>query len=224
MKINFDKRKVLTPSNSNIMIQRELFEYVNNFLYLGTSVPNVTKDIERRIALALTSFGRLRESIWSNRDILLKLKLRPYRALILLIATYASETWVITVNDENKFLVFEMQCLRSTLGVSTLNRIRNEEIRRISGSEKTILDVIKDKRLKWFGHVCRKPNDSWVYQSCKQDFSHSRPRGRPPKRWTDLIKRNTSLPILTAERNAQQRRRWRQNRLRSAKGRHDLSN
>ena len=66
------------------------------------------KDIERRIALALTSFGRLRESIWSNRDILLKLKLRPYRALILLIATYASETWVITVNDENKFLVLEM--------------------------------------------------------------------------------------------------------------------
>ena len=182
------------------------------------------KDIERRIALALTSFGRLRKSIWSNRDILLKLKLRLYRVLILPIATYASETWAITVNDENKLLVFEMQCLRSILGVSRLNRIRNEEIRRISGSEKTILDVIKDKRLKWFGHVCRKPNDSWVYQSYKQDFPHPRPRGRLPKRWVDLIKRDTGLPILTAERNAQQRSRWRKNRLRSARGRHDLSN
>ena len=80
-------------------------------------------------------------------------------------ATYASKTWTITVNDENKLLVFEMQCLQSILAVSRFNRVRNEEIRRISGSEKTILDVIKDKRLKWFGHVCRKPNDSWVYQS-----------------------------------------------------------
>ena len=55
MKINFDKCKVLTPSNSNIMIQGELLENVNNFVYLGSSVPSVTKDIERRIALALTS-------------------------------------------------------------------------------------------------------------------------------------------------------------------------
>ena len=74
MKINFDKCKVLTPSNSNIMIQRELLENVNNFVYLGSSVPNVTKNIERRIALGLTSFVRLRKPIWSNRDILLKLK------------------------------------------------------------------------------------------------------------------------------------------------------
>ena len=61
-----------------------------------------------------------------------------------------------------------MQCLRSILGVSRLDRIRNDEIR-ISGSEKTILDAIKDKRLKWFGHVCRKLNDSWVYISLIQD-------------------------------------------------------
>ena len=78
MKINFDKCKVLTPSNSNIMIQGELLENVNSFAYLGSSVPNVTKDIERRTALALTSFARLRKSICSNRDILLKLKLRLY--------------------------------------------------------------------------------------------------------------------------------------------------
>ena len=148
MKINFDKCKVLTSSNDNIVIHGELLENVNNFVYLGSSVPDTTKDIERRIALALTAFGRLRKSIWSNRDILLKLKLRLYRALILPIATYASETWALTVSDEKKLLVFEMQCLRSIPGVSRFNRIRNEEIRRITGSEKTTLKVIKDERLK----------------------------------------------------------------------------
>ena len=78
MKINFDKCKVLTPSNDNIFIQGELLENVNNFVYLGSSLADTTKDIERRIALALTAFGRFRKSIWSNRDILLKLKLRLY--------------------------------------------------------------------------------------------------------------------------------------------------
>ena len=73
MKINFDKCKVLTPSNDNILIQGELLENVNNFVYLGSSVPDTTKDTETRITLALTAFGRLRKSIWSNRDILLKL-------------------------------------------------------------------------------------------------------------------------------------------------------
>ena len=182
MKINFDKCKVLTPSNDNILIQGELLENVNNFVYLGSSVPDTTKDIERRIALALTAFGRLRKSIWSNRDILLKLKLRLYGALILPIATYASETWALTNTDEKKLLVFEMQCLQSILVVSRLNRIRNEEIRRITGSEKTIIEMIKEKRLKWSGHVCRKETDSWVLQACKQDFPHRRRRGRPPKR------------------------------------------
>ena len=177
MKINFDKCKVLTPSNDNILIQGELLENVNNFVYLVSSVPDTTKDIERRIALALTAFGRLRKPIWSNRDILLKLKLRLYRALILPIATYASETWALTNTDEKKLSVFEIQCLRSILGVSRLNRIRNEEIRRITGSEKTIIEMIKEKRLKWFGHVCRKETDSWVVQAYKQDFPHRRPRG-----------------------------------------------
>ena len=65
-----------------------------------------------------------------------------------------------------------MQCLRSILGVSRLNRIRNEEIRRSTASEKTIVEIIRDKRLKWFGDVCRKTTGFWVYQAYKQDFPH----------------------------------------------------
>ena len=69
MKINFDKCKVLTPSNDNMLIHGELLENVNNFAYHGSLVPDTMKDIERRTDLALTAFGRLRKSIWSRRDI-----------------------------------------------------------------------------------------------------------------------------------------------------------
>ena len=96
-----------------------------------------------------------------------------------------------TTKEENKLNVFEMRCLRSIIGVSRRDRIRNVDIKRMTQSEKTIVEVIKIKRLKWFGHVCRKPNTSLVYQSFKQDFPNKRPKGRPQKRWSDHIRDDT---------------------------------
>lgn len=52
---------------------------------------NLKKYMEKRIALALPSFGRLRKLFWSNKNILLKLKIRLYRALVLPIVTYTSQ-------------------------------------------------------------------------------------------------------------------------------------
>lgn len=59
----------------------------------------------------------------------------------LTIAIYVSETWVLTTIDEKKRLVFEMECLRSILGVPKLNKIRDIEIRRTTATAKTIVDV-----------------------------------------------------------------------------------
>ena len=89
--------------------------------------------------------------------------MRLYWALNLPITTYASETLALTAADEKKLLIFEIQCLRSVLGVSRLNRIRNIEIRRATGTEKTIVDVIKDKKLKCFDHLSREPIDLHLY-------------------------------------------------------------
>ena len=59
----------------------------------------------------------------------------------LTIAIYLSETWALTTIDEKKRLVFEMECLRSILGVPKLNKIRDIEIRRTTATAKTIVDV-----------------------------------------------------------------------------------
>ena len=40
------------------------------------------------------------------------------------------------------------------------------------------------------------------------DFKGSRTRGRLPKRWKDLIRADTKLPLLTVERLAIDRERW----------------
>ena len=127
------------------------------------------------------------------------------------IAVYASETWTILEEDERKLLVFEMQCLRTILGVTLRDRLRNVDIRKRLGVNRTIIDIIRRRRLQWFGHLNRLPDTSYVKRIYKEDFTNKRPRGRPPKRWSDHIRYDTNLPLLTAERLAKDRIGWRQN-------------
>ena len=112
--------------------------------------------------------------------------------------------------EESKLLVFEMKCLRAILGVSLRDRARNVDIRSRLTVDKTIIDIIRRRRrrLQWFGHLNRLPDTSFVKKAYKLDFTNKRPRGRPPKRWSDHIRQDTNLPILTAERLSKDRIKW----------------
>ena len=84
---------------------------------------------------------------------------------------------------------------------------------KISRSENTfipesITDVIRQRRLRWFGHVCHM-RDNIVSQAYKQDFKGHQKRGRTLKRWSDQIRNDTGLSLLTAERHAINRTEWR---------------
>ena len=209
MKINGAKCKILSPSSEIITLDGAEVEQVNDFVFLGSMVPNGSEDVKRRISLASTAFGRLRNAIWNKRAIGQRLKVRLYNALILPIAIYASETWTLKAEDERRLEVFEMRCLRRILGVSLRERRTNESIRKALGMPNSITEVIKRKRLKWFGHISRRPPNSYVSLALRQDFPNPRPRGRPPKKWTDQIRKDTGLPLATAERRAADREGWR---------------
>ena len=205
MKINGAKCKILSPSSEIITLDGAEVEQVNDFVFLGSMVPNGSEDVKRRISLASTAFGRLRNAIWNKRAIGQRLKVRLYNALILPIAIYASETWTLKAEDERRLEVFEMRCLRRILGVSLRERRTNESIRKALGMPNSITEVIKRKRLKWFGHISRRSPNSYVSLALRQDFPNPRPRGRPPKKWTDQIRKDTGLPLATAERRAADR-------------------
>ena len=74
-------------------------EHVGEFVFLGSVVRGTSSDVCRRLSLAAAAFGRLKESIWRKRNIPTKLKIRLYNALIIPIATYASETWTLKSAD-----------------------------------------------------------------------------------------------------------------------------
>ena len=51
--------------------------------------------------------------------------------------------------------VLEMKCLRSLVGVSRMDRVRNKEVRRRAGTEMELASTGDQRVLRWFGHVER---------------------------------------------------------------------
>ena len=209
MKINVGKCKIISNDQRDIMIEGSPVEKVREFTFLGSVIPGTESDVKRRIMLASTAFGRLKDTIWSRKDISRNLKMRLYKALILPIATYASETWTLRESEKQSLLTFEMRCLRSILGVNLRQRLRNTIIRQQLGVQKTIIECVQSRRLKYFGHVNRRPVNSASFKAYKGEFNARRPRGRPPMRWTDQIRKDTGLPLPTAERRTMDREAWR---------------
>ena len=57
--------------------------------------------------------------------------------------------------ERRKVNVLEMKCLRSLVGVSRMNRVRNEEERRRAGIEMELANSADQRVLRLFGHVER---------------------------------------------------------------------
>ena len=75
LKTNIKKTEVLYQPNStrtqeeNIMVNRNKLNPVLEFTYLGNTIPSngcIDDEIERRMAKASASFGRLRQRLWNN--------------------------------------------------------------------------------------------------------------------------------------------------------------
>ena len=63
----------------------------------------------------------------------IKAKKCRYEGVIVLTALYGAEAWGVTSAERRKVNVHEMKCLRSLFGVSRMDRVRNEEVRRRAG-------------------------------------------------------------------------------------------
>ena len=117
----------------------------------------------------------------------------PYNALIVPIATYASETWTLRSSKTRRFEVFEMRCLRAILGVTRRERLRNEHIRKALQMKDTIAEVAE---MVWPRHKTPPTPESYVAKAYREDLSNPRTRGRPPKKWITQVREDTGSLLL----------------------------
>ena len=217
--ISLSKTQVqVTGRNStqiNIQIENHTLEQVKSFIYLGGQIDEdgtSQNDVKRRIGLALGAMHTL-HPIWRARNISNQTKIALYKSLVLSIVLYAAETWTLKKRDQSRLLSFEMSCLRRILGISRRDKIRNDCIRKQLGLETSIMDRIQKRQLAYYGHIIRMDNSRLPLITIDGSTKGTRPRGRPPKRWTDSCKESCQargLASLTeARRLTQDRLSWR---------------
>ena len=102
-----------------------------------------------------------------------------YNALVLSVLLYGCETWPLRAGEANNLNVFHHKCLHYILGLRLSDRVCNDVIRRRSGDIPLVSDVVKARRLRWFGHTLRQPDDSFS----KQCFKCQPPSALEEKAW-----------------------------------------
>ena len=107
--------------------------------------------------------------------------------MVLSVLLYNSETWTLNGADEGRLRAFEMSVLRRICGVSLRDRWRNEEIRALLEIDIDVVEVIRRRRLSYFGHVSRKKPERIPAKVMHGWIHGSRPRGMLRKRWLDVV-------------------------------------
>ncbi|BHF83099.1 hypothetical protein SprV_0802624100 [Sparganum proliferum] len=152
-------------------------EKVDSFKYLGARLlPNAQSkdDIVSRIDAARWAFSSLRKCPWIRRDLSIATKMRVYRASVQSVLLYGCECCALRVEDERTLEVFEPHCLRIILRVKFTDFVSNETVHARCDDIARITEAIQERRLRWFGHVLRRP---------PQDLSVAAPNPAPLPRW-----------------------------------------
>ena len=85
----------------------------------------------------------------------LKAKKCLYEGVIVPTALYGTEALGMRSAERRRVNVLEMKCLRSLVGVSRMDRVRNEEVRRRAGIERELASRADQRVLRRLGHVER---------------------------------------------------------------------
>ncbi|KAK2842040.1 hypothetical protein Q5P01_012240 [Channa striata] len=92
----------------------------------------------------------------------------------------------------------EMKMLRFSLGVTRLDRIRNELIRG-TAHVACVSNKVREARLRWFGHVQRRDSEFIGRRMLEMELPGKRARGRPRRRYMDVLTEDMRLAGVRVE-------------------------
>ncbi|XP_049799631.1 uncharacterized protein LOC126234935, partial [Schistocerca nitens] len=136
------------------------------------------------------------------------LKSKIYRTVIRPVALYGCECWLTTVETEHRLSVMETKMLRWTVGLTKLDHISNDSLRKQFGVA-LIQDNMRESRLRWFGHVLQASDYSIAKAGYTLEVVGSRPKGRSKQRWADTIHKDLKCVNIHPDATCD-RAKWRQ--------------
>jgi hypothetical protein len=109
-------------------------------------------------------------------------------------STIWGETRTLNTQQANKLLATEMEFWRRSPRKLRKEKVRNDTVRAIMEVGKNILEVIEEKRLRWFVHVKRMPGNRLPRKVLEWKTEGTRRKGRPKERWIDGVRREHDKP------------------------------
>lgn len=149
-------------------------------------------EINIRIGKAATTFGKLSTRVWNNKHLTTKTKTIMFQTCILGILLYGAETWTSYAKQECRLNTFYMRCLRHILGITWKDRVTNESVLE-TAQMASLTALLKQRRLRWLGHVHRMPPNRLPRRIMLGAIAHAnRNVGRPQLRFKDCAKQDLS--------------------------------
>ena len=205
----------VSKSFRDIMVDGNKLNSVLEFTYLGSTISSdgcIDDEIQRRMAKASASFGRLRQRLWNNHHVSMRVKGKIYRATVLSTLLYGAEAWTVYRRQVKKLHAFMMRHLRSIMRITWMDKVTNKEILERTGLP-SMEDLLIRKNLRWTGHLMRMSPDRLPKQVLYSQLSSGqRKRGRPRLRFKDTIKRHLKVRDIKIDSwtsLSQQRDKWR---------------
>jgi len=99
---------------------------------------------------------------------------------------FGSEAWVLKKREEQRLEAAQMKFLRHLLGITKLDKEKNQCIREKTGAQ-NIVKEIKEYQKKWLQHLQRMDANRIPKQALRYRRKERRNIGRSKKRWRDQL-------------------------------------
>lgn len=207
MRCAFGRSDISHNEETEVCIGDQILPPKESFRYLGSVIHKsgtIDGDVTHRIGRGWAKW-RAASGVLCDRKVPVKLKGKFYRVAIRPAMLYGSECWPITKAQANRVEVAELRMLRWTCGKTMSDMIPNGVFRSALEVE-SIISKMREGRLRWFGHVRRRPQTAPVRRVESLIVDGRRRRGRPKLRWEDRLKLDMEelhlSEDMTSDRNA----------------------
>ncbi|KAG1714940.1 Pre-mRNA-splicing factor CWC22 [Nymphon striatum] len=202
----------LTPESWSRRYAANYFETSESTVRLAMELKKKRKILKTVEKLVLFTLEVLRmknnmKNIFVSRKINMKLKLRMIKCYIWSVLLYGVETWTINKRMEKRLKAHEMWLYRRMGGVSWTEKKSNKEVLGMLGVERQLLNIVKKRKLKYFGHIKR--HETIERNTLEGKVEGKRARGRQRLKWEDNIKGWTKSSMKECSRSAKEREDWR---------------
>ena len=191
------------------MLAGSNLEVVDKFCYLGDMLDAGGGAESSTVTRVRSGWKKFREllPLLTTKAISLKVEGELYAACVRSVMLYGRETCPIKVEESQRLHRNEMSMIRWMCGVTMRDRYPFEELRAWVGI-KPIVDVMRQRRLRWFGHIERREDSCWLKKVQNLAVDGHSGRGRPRKTWEHVIMEDLRVKGLRRE-VAQNRAEWR---------------